>query len=79
MWAEHTPATLLFGKYKNQKEVKIIKEISKQDIEKLLFKGIIHNTNRGYVNRNGYEVGYYKTSGGKRYIQDKYVDMLNKK
>lgn len=56
----------------------IIKQISKQEIEKLLSKGIIKNTNRGYVNSNGYKVGFYKTSGDKRYIQDKYIDMLDK-
>ena len=58
--------------------MKIIKQISKQGIEKLLSKGIIKNTDRGYVNRNGYEIGYYRTSGGKRYIQDKYIDILER-
>lgn len=46
-------------------------------MQKLLSKGIIKNTNRGYVNANGSEVGYYKTSGGKRYIQDKYFNILS--
>lgn len=59
-----------------KKEGIIIKLISKQDIQTLLDKGIITNTNRGYVNRNGHKIGYYKTCGGKRYIQDKYVDIL---
>ncbi len=60
------------------KEVKNIKEISKQGIEKLLKSGIIKNTNCGYINKNCSKVGYYKTCGNKRYIQDKYVDMLEK-
>ncbi len=60
--------------------MKNIKEISKQSIEKLLKLGIIKNTNRGYVNSNGYNIGFYRTKGvaGKRYIQDKYVNMLEK-
>lgn len=53
-----------------------IKQISKQGIQKLLSKGIIKNTNQGYVNKNGSGIGYYKTCGDKRYIQDKYIDML---
>ncbi len=60
--------------------MKNIKEISKQGIEKLIAKGIIKNTKRGYVNGNGSEIGYYRTKGvsSKRYIQDKYIDMLEK-
>ena len=42
--------------------------------------GIIRNTNRGYVNANGSEIGYYRTKGSahKRYIQDKYADIANR-
>ena len=63
-----------------QKEVNNIKEISKQDIIKLLELGIIKNTNRGYVNAKGSGIGYYRTkgSGHKRYIQDKYIDIANR-
>jgi hypothetical protein len=55
--------------------VKIIKYISKNEIEKLLSEGVIRNTRRGYADRNGEHVGYYRTKGGaaKRYIEDKYV------
>ena len=47
-----------------------IKEISKQEIQKLLDAGIIRNTHLGYVNQKGNDVGYYRTSGAghKRYI-----------
>ena len=55
------------------KDVKIIKQISKSEIEKLLSKDVIRNTRRGYVDRRGEYIGYYKTCGGKRYIEDKYV------
>ena len=38
--------------------------------------GVIRNTSRGFVNRKGYHIGYYRTRGcaGKRYIQDYYAD-----
>ena len=53
--------------------MKIIKYISKNEIEKLLSEGVIRNTKRGYVDHRGEQVGYYKTCGGKSYIEDKYV------
>ena len=55
--------------------MKIIKYISKNEIEKLLSEGVIRNTRYGYVNRNGESVGFYRTKGAaaKRYIEDKYV------
>ena len=55
-----------------------IKEISKQDIQKLLDAGILRNTHRGYVNKKGNPVGYYRTSGAarKRWIQDWYADKV---
>lgn len=55
------------------KDVKIIKQISKSEIEKLLSEGVIRNTRRGYVDRRGEHIGYYKTCGRKRYIEDKYI------
>lgn len=61
-------------KNKLQKELIIIKPISKKEIEKLMDKGIIRNTHKGYINTKGYHVGYYKTSGNKRYIEDYYAD-----
>lgn len=71
------PSTLTLFCYsagnKLRKEVKIIKCISKNEIEKLLSEDVIRNTRRGYVDRRGEHIGYYKTCGGKRYIEDKYV------
>ena len=62
-----------------QKEVKIIKQISKQGIEKLLKDGIIRHTHRGYVNpKNGEHIGFYKTCGGKKYIEDYYANLVMK-
>lgn len=60
------------------KEVKNIKEITKQEIDLLINKGIISNTNRGYVDNKGNDIGFYRTRGvaKKRYVKDKYVDLL---
>ena len=54
---------------------KIIKQISKNEVEKLLSEGVIRNTKRGYIDKNGNPVGYYRTKGvaKKRYIEDKYI------
>lgn len=55
--------------------MKIIKYISKNEIEKLLSDGVIRNTKYGYIDRNGNPVGYYRTKGvaKKRYIEDRFV------
>ena len=61
--------------------MKIIKQISKEGIEKLLKDGVIINTHRGYVNpKNGEHIGFYKTCGvsKKRYIEDYYADLVMK-
>ena len=58
--------------------MKIIKQISKQGIERLLKDGIIRNTHRGYVNhKNGEHIGFYKTVH-KKYIEDYYADLVMK-
>lgn len=72
------PSTLTLFCYpaeNKSKDVKIIKQISKSEIEKLLSEGVIRNIRRGYVDRNGEQVGYYSTKGvaRKRCIEDKYV------
>ena len=52
-----------------------LKEISIEGIEKLIKAGFIKNSHEGYVNpKNNYRVGYYKTCGGHRYIEDWYSD-----
>ena len=56
-----------------------MKEISKEGIQKLIEKGFLKNTGKGYVNpKKNYVVGYYKTCGGHRYIEDFYADMAIK-
>ena len=79
MGALPIPATLSYRINTIQKEVKIIKQISKQGIEKWLKDGIIRHTTRGYVNpKNGEHIGYYRTCGAakKRYIEEQYYDLL---
>ena len=80
MGALPIPAILSYRINTKQKEVKIIKQISKQGIEKLLKDGVIRNTHRGYVKANGEHIGYYKTCGAskKRYIEDYYADLVMK-
>lgn len=59
----------------------LLKEISKDGIEKLIKAGIIRNTSEGYVNpKKNYRIGYYRTkgAGAKRYIEDFYADMAKK-
>ena len=52
-----------------------MKQISKEEIEKLIKAGFIKNTGEGYVNpKKNYRVGYYKTCGGHRYIEDYFAD-----
>ena len=59
-----------------------LKEISKDGIEKLIKAGFLKLSGKGgYVNpkrKNEYgkpmRVGYYKTCGGHRYIEDWYAD-----
>lgn len=60
------------------KEVKNIKEITKQEMDLLINKGIIINTNHGYVDNKGSDIGFYRTKGvaRKRYVKDKYVNLL---
>ena len=56
-----------------------LKEISKAGIEKLIKNGYLKNTGQGYVNpKKKYRVGYYKTCGGHRYIEDFYADIAKK-
>ncbi len=59
------------------KDVSIIKQITKDDMEILLKKGILHNTNHGYVDRYGNLASYYRTCH-KIYIGDKYADLAKK-
>ena len=64
--------------YKERDEF-YLKEISKEGIQKLIKNRFLKNTADGYVNpKKNYRVGYYKTCGGHRYIEDFYADMANK-
>ena len=61
--------------YKRKRWIFYLKEISKEGIEKLIEKGFLKNTKNGYVNpKKDYHIGYYKTCGGHRYIEDWYCD-----
>lgn len=66
------------GKTKLKKRWLIhLKEINKEAVELLEKKKIIRNSGRGYVDKFGNVVGFYRTRN-KRYIEDKYVDIANR-
>lgn len=52
-----------------------MKEIKKEQIDLLVSKKIIRNSHKGYLDKNGEPVGFYRTRN-KRYIEDQYVDMV---
>ena len=54
-----------------------MKEINKEAVELLEKKKIIRNSGRGYVDKFGNVVGFYRTRN-KRYIEDKYVDIAKR-
>lgn len=65
-----------------RKGMNLLKEISKEEIKKLIKNGYIKNTNEGYVDLNKkidgkhVKIGYYKTIKGRhRYIQDEFADI----
>ena len=43
-------------------------------MELLIKNGYLMNTETGFVSRTGYHVGFYRTSSGKRYIEDFYAN-----
>lgn len=52
-----------------------MKEIKLEEMKLLLKNEIIRNTKNGFVNRDGVQVGFYKTCHNKRFLEDKYVDI----
>jgi hypothetical protein len=54
-----------------------LKEIKKTEMEALLNKGVLRNTDKGFVEKNGNVVGFYRTRH-RRYLEDKYVDIAKK-
>lgn len=54
-----------------------MREITKKEMEALVNKKIIINTNEGYKNKFGSTIGFYRTRN-KRYIEDKYADIAKK-
>lgn len=55
----------------------IIKLITKEEMSVLVYKGILRNTSRGYVDKRGNLASYYRTCN-KRYIGDKYAELAKK-
>lgn len=55
----------------------LIKTVTQSEMDYLVKNNILRNTKRGYVNSNGFVVGFYRTRT-KRYLEDRYVDMARK-
>lgn len=54
-----------------------MKLITKEEMNVLIKKGYLRNSNRGLVDRHENIVGFYRTRN-KRYIEDKYADIARK-
>ena len=54
-----------------------MREIKKEELELLESRRIISNSDKGFVDRSGNVIGFYRTRN-KRYIEDKYVDIVKK-
>lgn len=54
-----------------------LKEIKKEEMELLKSRQIINNSDKGFVDRSGNVIGFYRTRN-KRYIEDKYVNIAKK-
>lgn len=53
-----------------------MKQISKEQMEKLIEQNVIRNTVSGFVDRQNRVIGYYRTKN-KRYIEDKFADWFS--
>jgi hypothetical protein len=58
----------------NKKRKIRMKQISKEEINKLYKHNFIFNTKRGVVNDKGDSVGFYRTQH-RWFIEDRYVDI----
>lgn len=54
-----------------------LKEIKNEQMKLLEKNNVVHNSDKGYVDKNGNVIGFYRTRN-KRYIEDKYVDIAKK-
>lgn len=54
-----------------------MKQISNEEMKKLIDKKYLRNSGKGFVDRHGNTVGFYRTRN-KRYIEDRYVDIAKK-
>ena len=64
------------AKYKKRWYIHL-KEIKKEEMELLIKNNVIHNSSKGFVDKHGNTIGFYRTRN-KCYIEDKYVDISRK-
>ncbi len=51
-----------------------MKQITKEEIQSLVDAKYIKNSRQGYVGKDGFPVGFYRTQN-KRYIEDRYANI----
>ena len=56
---------------------KPLKQVNNEEMKKLIDNKYVCNSKKGYVDKYGNPVGFYRTKN-KRYIEDKYVDIAKK-
>ena len=54
-----------------------LKQISNEEMKKLINNKYVRNSRKGFVDRHDNIVGFYRTRN-KRYIEDRYVDIAKK-
>lgn len=54
-----------------------MKQITHEEIQALVNAKYIKNSRHGYVGKDGYPVGFYRTQN-KRYIEDRYANIAKR-
>lgn len=55
----------------------ILKEITGEEIKRLIKEGYIRHNGKNFIDSNGFIVSYHRTRN-KRYIEDKYADLVER-
>ena len=51
-----------------------MKQITKEEMKKLVDNKIVANGKYGYIGTDGYPIGFYRTRN-RRYVEDRYADI----
>lgn len=64
-------------KIKRKGGYSFLKQITKEDMQKLIKNNYITNSRKGFVDKRGFVIGFSRTRN-KYYIEDKYADIAKK-